>query len=244
MTALTTEQFKDYFQIKGNTVILSPQVAMIASLCGHTDFDYQLPSKDTTDTSFSQYDTVLIDVLDKDKFPGFYGGVLHSFRFLTYALNFLGGSGTLIGKFPSPLLNKAISFPHSRHLDSKGHTEEIHIFEDYFFVKIVKNASNNKTKVFYENGNEVEVQTKYPILHHYNQEYYGIIRLFKPKIKNGKQTFQYNIEVLPTNFDFKFLFKKSLRKKRIELEISNDFTVFVNLEKFLNVVQSIKELQP
>jgi hypothetical protein len=176
MTALTTEQFKSHFQIKGNTVILSPQVAMIASFCGHTDFDYQLPSKDTTDTSFSQYDTVLIDVLDKDKFPGFYGGVLHSFRFLTYALNFLGGSGTLIGKFPSPLLNKAISFPHSRHLDSKGHTEEIHIFEDHFFVKIVKNASSNKTKVFYENGNEVEVQTKYPILHHYNQEYYDYLR--------------------------------------------------------------------
>jgi hypothetical protein len=82
------------------------------------------------------------------------------------------------------------------------------------------------------------------IYYDYNQEYYGIIRLFKPKIKNGKQTFQYNIEVLPTNFDFKFLFKESLIMKPIELEISNDFTVFVNLEKFLNVVQSIKELQP
>jgi len=176
MTALTTEQFKDYFQIKGNTVILSPQVAMIASLCGYGDFDYQPPSKDQTTVSSTQYDTVLIDVVDKDKFPGFAGGMLHSFRYLTYALDFLGGNGTLIGKFPSLLLNKAINFPNSAHLNSKGHTESIHLFEDHFFIKIVKNTSNRKTTVFYENGNEVEVQTKYPILHHYNQEYYDYLR--------------------------------------------------------------------
>ena len=175
MTALTTEQFKDYFQIKGNTVILSPQVAMIASLCGYGDFDYQPPSKDQTTVSSTQYDTVLIDVVDKDKFPGFAGGMLHSFRYLTYALDFLGGNGTLIGKFPSLLLNKAINFPNSAHLNSKGHTESIHLFEDHF-IKIVKNTSNRKTTVFYENGNEVEVQTKYPILHHYNQEYYDYLR--------------------------------------------------------------------
>lgn len=175
MTALTTEQFKSHFQIKGNTVILSPQVAMIASFCGHTDFDYQLPSKDTTDISSAQYDTVLIDVLDKDKFPGFSGGMLHSFRFLTYALNFLGNDGTLIGKFPSLLLNKAINFPHSTYLNSEYHTEAIHIFEDHFFVKVVKNTSNKKRKVFYENGNETEVVINRPILHHYNQEYYDYL---------------------------------------------------------------------
>lgn len=176
MTALTTEQFKDYFQIKGNTVILSPQVAMIASLCGYDDFDYQPPSKDQTIVSFTRYDTVLIDVIDKDKFPGFSGGMLHSFRFLTYALDFLGDNGTLIGKFPSLLLNKAMNFPNSAYLNSKGHTESIHLFEDHFFIKIVKNTSNRKTTLFYENGNEVEVQTKYPILHHYNQEYYDYLR--------------------------------------------------------------------
>lgn len=175
MTALTTEQFQSYFQIKGSTVILSPQVAMIASLSGHNDFDYQPPSKESNTTSFLNYDTVLIDVLDKDKFPGFTGGMLHSFRFLTYALNFLGDKGTLIGKFPSLLLNKAINFPHSSHKNSKGHTESIHIFDDFFFVKIVKNTTNKKTKVFYENGSEVEVQTEYPILHHYNQEYYDYL---------------------------------------------------------------------
>ncbi len=176
MTALTTEQFKDYFQIKGNTVILSPQVAMIASLCGYSDFDYQLPSKDANTTSVLKYDTVLIDVLDKDKFPGFAGGMLHSFRFLTYALNFLGDNGTLIGKFPSLLLNKSINFPYFSHPNSKGHTESIHIFDDYFFIKIVKNKDNKNTKVFYENGNQIEFQTKYPILHHYNQEYYDYLR--------------------------------------------------------------------
>ena len=176
MTSLTTEQFKDYFQIKGNTVILSPQVAMIASLCGYKDFDYQPPSKDQSISSFFDYETVLIDVVDKDKFPSFAGGMLHSFRYLTYALDFLGDNGTLIGKFPSLLLNKAINFPNSAHLNSKGHTEEIRLFEDHFFVKIVKNTNNKKTTVFYENGNEVEVNTKYPILHHYNQEYYDYLR--------------------------------------------------------------------
>ena len=33
-----------------------------------------------------------------------------------------------------------------------------------------------KTKVFYEGGNEVEVEVRYPILHHYNQEYYNYLR--------------------------------------------------------------------
>jgi hypothetical protein len=170
MSHITTEQFQKYFQLTDNTLIVSPQIAMIAKFCGHSNFDYKIPKKDHT------YDTVLLDVLEDDKFPGFSGGMLHSFRFLSHALNFLSNDGTLIGKFPSLLLNKAINFPHSTHVNSKCHTEAIHIFEDHFFLKVVKNTSNKKTKVFYENGNEVEVEVQYPILHHYNQEYYDYLR--------------------------------------------------------------------
>jgi hypothetical protein len=166
MSHITTEQFQKYFQLTDNTLIVSPQIAMIAKFCGHSNFDYKIPKEDHT------YDTVLLDVLEDDKFPGFSGGMLHSFRFLSHALNFLSNDGTLIGKFPSLLLNKAINFPHSTHVNSKCHTEAIHIFEDHFFLKVVKNTSNKKTKVFYEGGNEVEVATNNPILHHYNQEYY------------------------------------------------------------------------
>jgi hypothetical protein len=166
MSHITTEQFQKYFQLTDNTLIVSPQIAMIAKFCGHSNFDYKIPKEDHT------YDTVLLDVLEDDKFPGFSGGMLHSFRFLSHALNFLSNDGTLIGKFPSLLLNKAINFPHSTHVNSKCHTEVIHIFEDHFFLKVVKNTSNKKTKVFYEGGNEVEVAVNNPILHHYNQEYY------------------------------------------------------------------------
>jgi hypothetical protein len=166
MSHITTEQFQKYFQLTDNTLIVSPQIAMIAKFCGHSNFDYKIPKEDHT------YDTVLLDVLEDDKFPGFSGGMLHSFRFLSHALNFLSNDGTLIGKFPSLLLNKAINFPHSTHANSKCHTEAIHIFEDHFFLKVVKNTSNKKTKVFYEGGHEVEVATNNPILHHYNQEYY------------------------------------------------------------------------
>jgi hypothetical protein len=166
MSHITTEQFQKYFQLTDNTLIVSPQIAMIAKFCGHSNFDYKIPKEDHT------YDTVLLDVLEDDKFPGFSGGMLHSFRFLSHALNFLSNDGTLIGKFPSLLLNKAINFPHSTHVNSKCHTEAIHIFEDHFFLKVVKNTSNKKTKVFYEGGNEVEVAVNNPILHHYNQEYY------------------------------------------------------------------------
>jgi hypothetical protein len=170
MSYLTTEQFQEHFEITDNTLIVSPQIAMIAKFCGHSNFDYKTPKPDKL------YDTVLLDIQEKDKFPGFYGGVLHSFRFLSHYLNFLNDDGNLIGKFPSLLLNKSINFPHSRHLNSKFHTKAIHIFEDHFFIRIVKNTSNVKRKVFYENGNEVEVQVQYPILHHYNQEYYEYLR--------------------------------------------------------------------
>ena len=170
MSYLTTEQFQEHFEITGNTLIVSPQIAMIAKFCGHSNFDYKTPKPDKL------YDTVLLDIQEKDKFPGFSGGMLHSFRFLSHALNFLSNDGTLIGKFPSLLLNKAMNFPHSKHLNSKCHTEAIHIFEDHFFITIVKNTSNMKTKVFYEGENEVEVGIQYPILHHYNQEYYEYLR--------------------------------------------------------------------
>ena len=39
MNYLTTEKFEEHFKFKGETIILSPNIAMIASLIDH-DFDY------------------------------------------------------------------------------------------------------------------------------------------------------------------------------------------------------------
>ena len=84
MTSLTTEQFKEHFKIQKNTIVLSSQVAMIAGLCGHDKFDYQ-NQKQIVEPS-KQYDYVLIDILDDDKFPGLNGGMLHSFRYFQYEI--------------------------------------------------------------------------------------------------------------------------------------------------------------
>lgn len=164
-------------------MVLSPQVAMIAGFCGFDKFDYQHPNEIITPTK--QYDYVLIDVLDTDKFPGMSGGMLHSFRYFTYALKFLNSTGTLIGKFPTVILNKlhgsqaSKGFPHSSYLNDEGHTDSIHIHEDYCFIKIIKGTDKKKTSVFYDNENQFDIDfsvEKYPILHHYNQEFYDYFR--------------------------------------------------------------------
>lgn len=180
MTALTTEQFKEHFKIEKNAIVLSPQIGMIANLCGYNEFDYQNPKEIIEPTK--KYDYVLIDVLDTDKFPGLIGGVLPSYRYLEYALKFLSPNGTMIGKFPSIILNRlrgsrtSNGFPHSH---ENGYTKSIHIHDNYCFIEIGKVTDKKTTTIFYKNKEKFEInflKESYPILHHYNEEYYNYLK--------------------------------------------------------------------
>jgi hypothetical protein len=167
MTLLTLEQFTTHFQIKNNTLILSPQIAMIANLRGYDKFTYISPNDQSKPNS--QYETVLIDVLENDKFQN--SGSSHAFRWFKHSLQYLKSNGVLIGKFPSYLTSKLID------LDKKQYqVETINLYEDYCCLKIIKTPKTKTTQVVYCNGEQMNVDVnKDIILHHYNEKFYSYI---------------------------------------------------------------------
>ena len=168
MTLLTVDQFKTHFQIKNDTLILSPQIAMIANLFGHSKFTYISPNDQSKPDS--QYEIVLIDVLENDKFQN--SGSSHAFRWFKHSLQYLKSNGVLIGKFPSYLTSKLID------LDKKQYqVETINLYEDCCFLKIIKTPKTKTTQVVYSNSEQMNMDVnKDVILHHYNQEYYDYLR--------------------------------------------------------------------
>jgi hypothetical protein len=167
MSNLTTEQFKDYFQIKGNTVILSPQVAMIADFCGHHDFSYVNVSD--APKANDLYDTVLIDIVEDDKFP--LNKTSHASRWLDYSLSYLNTNGTLKAKFPCYIVSKLANLN-----PKKYQVDEIIIDQDICILTVTKTTKTGTTSVWYQNQTKVEVDIPNQfILHHYDKDAYDYI---------------------------------------------------------------------
>lgn len=160
MNLLTTEQFKQYFTVNGETLIMSPQVAMIASFLEH-QFDF---SFDPNDVKNKTYDTVLIDINENQKFPG--SSAKHEYRWLKHAFDYLGNNKTLICKVPI----KVCSQVH----DLKDFTiDKVEMFKEDAILKLRKGKTNIKTSVVYD-GQIIEIDvSKTPILHTNTPEYYS-----------------------------------------------------------------------
>ena len=160
MNLLTTEQFKQHFTVEGETLILSPQIAMIASFLGH-QFDF---SFDPSDVKNKTYDTVLIDISDNQKFPG--SSAKHEYRWLKHAFDYLGNGKTLICKVP-------VKVCYQVH-DLKDLTiDEVEMFEDDAILKLRKGKADNTTVVLYNQQKIMIDVSKTPILHTNDPKYYS-----------------------------------------------------------------------
>ena len=160
MNRLTTEQFKQHFTVDKETLILSPQVAMIASFLGY-QFDF---SFDPSDVKNKIYDTVLIDIIENQKFPG--SSAKHEYRWLKHAFDYLGNNKTLICKVPIKVCSQVY--------DLKDFTiDKVEMFEEDAILKLRKGKTNIKTSVVYD-GQIIEIDvSKTPILHTNTPEYYS-----------------------------------------------------------------------
>lgn len=165
MNYLTSEQFKNHFKFDGETVILSPNVAMIASLVGH-DFDTNFePYNAILDSSnHHKYDTVLIDIIEDQKYPQ--SKAKHEFQWLISSLVFAKKGGSVIAKIPLKICSQVSNIKDVA-------IETAHVYEDCTIVKFVKANSDASTVVSYNNG-VIQINTKkVPILTQNNKEYYS-----------------------------------------------------------------------
>ena len=137
MNCLTTEQFHEYFRISDNTCILSPQIAMIAKLCDHSNFEYH--SRNALDFD-SKYDTVLIDIMEGETFPN--SKANHEFAWLKYSISCLNDGGILYAKMPDYLCVKLSQLKNIN-------VTHITLSDNIAFVRIIQNTSYSLTEVKY-----------------------------------------------------------------------------------------------
>lgn len=119
--------------------------------------------------------------------------------------------------------------------------------KDSMLLPLLESNKKDNFRRFYvvTRFHEKEKTFEHAIIYYdYDKDYYGIIRLFNPEIQDNKQTFQYNIEILPHNYSLKFLFKKTYHMERIELNVSNNFTIFANQIKFYEDISKLKTIHP
>jgi hypothetical protein len=181
MSRLTTEQFKQHFKIQGKTAILSPQVAMIASFCDHGDFSYVDASNAPEANDF--YDTVLIDIVEDDKFP--LNKTSHTSRWFDYSLSYLNTNGTLKAKFPCHIISKLASLN-----PKKYQVNDIIIDQDFCILSVIKTAKTRTTSVWYQDQTKVEIDISNQfILHHYDENDYNYIFNLKKTNKYKRMTF-------------------------------------------------------
>lgn len=181
MSRLTTEQFQQHFKLKGKTAILSPQVAMIADFCGQNEFSYVNTSNVPEANDF--YDTVLIDIVDDDKFP--LNKTSHASRWLDYSLSYLNFNGTLMAKFPCHIISKLASLN-----PKKYQVDNIVIDQDFCVLSVTKTAKTKTTSVWYQDQKEVQIDIPNQfILHSYNEHDYNYIFNLDKTTKYKRVTF-------------------------------------------------------
>ena len=165
MNYLTSEQFKNHFKFEGETIILSPNVAMIASLIGH-DFDSSFePYYPVLDASkYATYDTVMIDIIEGHKYP--HSMAKHEYNWLMSSIRYVKNGGQLITKIPLKICSHISQIKDVR-------IETADVYDDCVIVKFVKETSKTNTVVSYSDG-VIQIDSKnVPILAKNNKEYYS-----------------------------------------------------------------------
>lgn len=162
MNYLTTEQFKDHFKFDGETIIISPNVAMIASFIGE-EFDTCFEPYNAT-SNHQKYDTVLIDIIEDQKYPQ--SKAKHEFNWLVNSLIFAKKGGSVVARLPHKILSQISQI-------KDVSIETATVYEDCAIVKFLKSNDHNSTVVHYSNSVVQIDSKKVPILSQNNEEYYS-----------------------------------------------------------------------
>ncbi len=149
----------------GETIILSSNIAMIASLMGY-DFDSSFDPYNAilSTTKYASYDTAMVDIIEDQKFP--YAKAKHEYNWLMSSINHVRNGGQLIAKIPLKICSHISQIKDVR-------IETAHVYDDCAIVKFVKATSDANTTVSYSNGIVQIDFTNVPILTQNNKEYYS-----------------------------------------------------------------------
>lgn len=162
MNFLTTEKFKDHFKFEGETIILSPNVAMIASLMNYkfnTNFEAVMNKSE-----YAVNDTALIDIIEDHKFP--FAKAKHEYNWLMSAIRQVKNGGQIIAKIPHKICSQV------SHIEGVK-VDTAHVYDDCAIVKFVKTKDILNATISYGNSVVRIDSTKVPILTQNNQEYYS-----------------------------------------------------------------------
>jgi len=173
MNYLTTEQFNKYFKFEGDTIILSPNIAMIASF-GEFVFDTNF---EPHNSNLNEYDTAMIDIVECNKFP--FAKAKHEYSWLISAIQHVKIGGKIIAKIPLKICS------HSS-LIKNVKIANAWIYDNFAIVEFQRTKTESNSLIFY--GNDVvEINSKnVPILTQNNMEYYSYFQLV-----SDKDSFQY-----------------------------------------------------
>lgn len=165
MNFLTTEQFKEHFQFGGETIILSPNIAMIASLIGYNfESQFEPYSAIFNPSNHQKYDTAMIDIIEDQKYPQ--AKAKHEFNWLVNALIFVKTGGDLIAKLPHKILSQISQI-------KDVVIETANVYDDCAIVKFTKSNTDINTTVQYVDGSVKINSKKIPILSQNNSQYYS-----------------------------------------------------------------------
>lgn len=162
MNYLTSEQFKKHFKVEGNTVILSPNVAMIASLIGEK-FDVSFEPV-LSASNHAAYDTVMVDIIEDHKFP--HAKAKHEYNWLINSLAFVKTGGNVIAKIPHKILSQISQI---KDMVIKTAT----VYDDSVVVTFMKSKKYSATTVYYDDSVMQIDSTRIPILSQNNSTYYS-----------------------------------------------------------------------
>lgn len=179
MNFLTTEQFEKHFEVNENTIILSPNVAMIASLIGY-EFDSSFEPYYPTITGVEQhttvlktskrYNTALVDIIEDQKFPC--AKAKHEYNWLMSAIRHIKDGGEVIAKLPPKILSQISQI-------KDVVIETVSVYDDCAIVKFVKSKTPTNAVVSYDDSVVKIDSTKVPILSQNNQTYYSYFNQVK-----------------------------------------------------------------
>jgi hypothetical protein len=161
MSRLTTEQFQNHFQFDGETIVLSPNIAMIASLIGH-EFDTSFKPFGESDSQ--EYTTAMIDIVENEKYPGV--RAKHEFNWLKSALKF---SHILIAKLPHKILSQVSQIKDAA-------IETATVYDDCAILKFKKSNDLVNTVVHYGNDVVLIDSKVIPILSQNNSQHYSYFK--------------------------------------------------------------------
>jgi hypothetical protein len=189
MNYITHEQFKKHFVVQGATLAVTPSASLCARSIGHSVY-YHSYEESNLSKNKRKYDTVLLDIPDGLKFPGYKSR--HEYAWLRLALSHVKQDGVVYVKSSTKILPQIRQFAHL-------FVENIEFLDNSVYLKCVITSEDKiKTVVTYPTGEKIQIDAKNSILpQNYNQKHLDYVNLVdssnqdKPYLENvcvgGKQ---------------------------------------------------------